>query len=238
MEEKFLGYIIPGYESDSGQLEGADSMVDSDLLDNEVTDYNFKLYGLADIDALNAEIDDTKLFQGPWWKIIFKIWNKKSISNIGLIQLKINNMLAMSNFDGVVISDKIFYLHELDLFCKTLNANYELQRNLILLGLALFVELAWFYPESVWLYLMIGLSIFSLIHKYIGYSRQKKWVVAARVYINESTYDREVNIENGGRNNQSPLSDTIEFLKFSTEQSKKEWSVRLFDWVANLIKRK
>jgi hypothetical protein len=238
LAEKLKGQLANYTDSDNE----LDSCRDSNCLDDDMEDViedsapglDFKFYTLSELEDLNNEIEKGGYFVVSIWKNIIRLLNREKMSALGLVIAKINKILESSNFNGIVIKDKAHSLKELDKFERTLEDFYFLQQKMNLLMLGLFSSLMWFYPDSVILYILVAFELFSLIKKHVNLSKHKKWVLSARVYVNKAPYSA-----NGDNRNESDeLDDVLTFLKYTTEQEKKGWSVQLFDWVVNVVKGK
>ena len=65
-----------------------------------------------------------------------------------------------------------------------------------------------------------------------AYRGIKQWFFHAKLSVELLT---ETN-DKANKNDENEFKHALEFIKFASTQDKNDWSVKLFDWIANLIK--
>ena len=208
-------------EDDEWEEEGSESA------------HRFKLYDLTEIEALNNEIDESGIVSNTWWKNIKLFLSKEGIQTIGLLATKIK-YITTSSLQDIDLKDRDDTLTELEKFSLILHHFYKKEESIRQVLLAFIFLLLWFYPQSIILYIFLAYYAYKWYRKYINFSKHIQWIERAKAYTKHVTIDSE-STEGEVTNS---LDDTLTFIRYTTEQDKENWSVKLFDFIVNLFKGK
>jgi len=208
-------------EDDAWEEEGSESA------------HRFKLYDLTEIEALNNEIDESGIVSNTWWKNIKLFLSKEGIQTIGLLATKIK-YITTSSLQDIDLKDRDDTLTELEKFSLILHHFHKKEENIRQVLLAFIFLLLWFYPQSIILYIFLAYYAYKWYIKYINFSKHIQWIERAKAYTKHVTIDSE-STESKVTNS---LDDTLTFIRYTTEQDKESWSVKLFDFIVNLFKGK
>jgi hypothetical protein len=218
------------YEKDDD--EGYDQAEWDDEADSSL-DYNFKMYKLSELALLNDEIESNEILQLSFWKALKYYFNKERLNSAGLIVIKIKKLVSSDDFEGVEIANSQEMVEELEKFSKHLYAMHKRRTLSNLVVMAIFCLLEYWTGWSiVWYCMMAWYGVDTLSIQWT-YKQRKAWLHSAFAYVNR--------VEESGatplREENSKVSEVVEFNRYLTQQEQASWSVRLYDAVANLFKR-
>lgn len=233
LEESLVKYVTT-YEGDSYDYDDyEDEYEDWEEYSQDESPYNFKLYNLDELEKLNSEIDESKLLSNTWWQNARLFLSKEGLQTVGLIITKIKYMTS-SKLEDLNLKDRDNTFIELDTFSGILNSFYKKEQSINLVLLSFILLLLWWYPQSVVLYMFIIYYGYLWFKKYISFSKNKEWIFKAKMYTEKA----KVNNLNTKEEDAGSLDDTLAFMRYTTAQDKENWSVKLFDFIANLFKGK
>jgi len=237
VKEELKHYVIDNTEAhniedhvDDSFNENEDGNYD-EINDDEFSYLNFEMYEFSDLDKLNNDIEESQIFNQSKFQYIKMLFNKRRLAEFGTLKIKIDKMIT-TDFKQATISNKQASLTEIKRFKSVLVPMHKKQIFNNLITLLMLLGGLWFFPHLIILYILIGFGLFSLIKKVNAYRGIKQWFFHAKLSVELLT---ETNDE-ANKNDENEFKHALEFIKFASTQDKNDWSVKLFDWIANLIK--
>jgi Lhr-like helicase len=203
---------------------------------DDYRDYDFKMYGLDELEKLNNEIEANEILSKPFWKNIKKFFVKGAMSKVGIVLLKIEKMLDSDTFENIKIVDIERSLLELKKFSNYLFSRLIYGLIASILPIVLYYLMADITKWSFIWHFMIGWTGYKTLSKLFKYYKQKKWLKSAKIYIESQEENHGTIGDDEIEENQ--LEDVLEFNRFISKKDNEHWSIAVYDKVENLFKRK
>jgi len=217
------------------EKHNVDEHYDEEDDESEYDFYDFKMYELDELGKLNQEIVEREELISPWWKNLKIIFSKSTLQKHGLIIYKSRYLLSNDTFKDVVIENVEESLAELKIFGEELKKIYLRRFKSNIYGIIFYILLAYWTGWNVVWYFLIGWSLYDMARYYFKYQKEREWLVKAEKFID---LQDENNLESQRENSRSRLEEVMAFNSFISKDESEHWSIKVYDTVANLFKRR
>lgn len=224
-------------ESDEDDYdEWDDDEYEDDEDDGAYDSLDFTLYELDELAELNREIEELEELLSPWWKKLRVIFSKETFGKIGIVEYKKKSLFSDDTFEELYIENVEESLEELKIFENSVQKSYLRRVKRDGFKLLLYLLLAYWTGWNVIWYFLIGWSLASMIKPYLNHKKEKAWLVKAERFI-ETQDGHSLNKEREEKKS-STLEDVMAFNDFVSKEESEHWSIKFYDAVANLFRRK
>ncbi|CAA6816383.1 MAG: Unknown protein [uncultured Sulfurovum sp.] len=208
---------------------------DEEEEERDASSFDFRMYTLDELDKFNQEVKELDVLTKPWWKNLKVIFTKSTFSKIGLVEYKKKYLLSDDTFRDVEITNVEKSLDALDTFNERFRLSDLKRVKLHLFSIVFYAVLGYFLCWNLIFTFLVAWSVFDIVSSYFKHKKHQKWVKGARHFI-DSQHENNISVERLKGTTQ--LEDVMAFNAFIAKEEKEHWSIKFYDAVANLFKRK
>ena len=223
-------------EHENHDEESYEKWEEEDAKIDNFSSLNFKWYDLSELDKLNQEVKELDLLISPWWKNLKTIFTKTTFSKIGLIEYKKKHLFRDDSFEGIEIVEVDKSLDALKVFRKSVKRSYVRRLKFSLFGVLSYLLLAFLTAWNMIWYFLVGWSLFNMIIAYLKHQKEKEWLEKAKNFLNAE--DRTAVSSQNIEMRDTRLEDVMAFNEFVSKEEKEHWSIKIYDAIENLFRRK